>query len=91
MRCGAVGYPAQPDPLTLGKGLLRALKLRQGRFRLDSKKNFFFRRVIMNWHGLPRKVVGSPFLEVSKESGDVALRDVGSGHGGVGWGWAWGS
>jgi len=58
MRCEAVGYPAQPDPLTLGKGLLRALKLHQGRFRLDSKKNFFFRRVIMNWHGLPRKVVG---------------------------------
>ena len=22
--------------------------------------------------------------------GDVALRDVGSGHGGVGWGWTWG-
>ena len=23
--------------------------------------------------------------------GDVALRDVGSGYGGVGWGWSWGS
>ena len=23
--------------------------------------------------------------------GDVALRDVGSGHSGVGWGWSWGS
>ena len=26
-----------------------------------------------------------------KECGDVALSDVGSGHGGVGWGWTWGS
>ena len=36
---------------------------------------------------LPRKVVGSPSLEVFKNHGDMALRDVVSGHGGVGWGW----
>ena len=30
------------------------------------------------------EVVGSPSPEVFQ---DVALRDVGSGHGGVGWGW----
>ena len=40
---------------------------------------------------LPREAVGSPSLEVFKEHGDVALRDAGSGHGGVGWGWTWGS
>ena len=40
---------------------------------------------------LPREVVGSPSLEVFQNRGDVALRDVGSGHGGVGWGWTWGS
>ena len=35
---------------------------------------------------LPREG-GSPSLGVSQSCGDVALRDVGSGHGGVGWGW----
>ena len=39
---------------------------------------------------LPREVVGSPSLEVFQNRGDVALRDVGSGHSGVGWGWIWG-
>jgi len=34
---------------------------------------------------LPREVVGSPSLELSMECGDVALRNVVVGHGGVGW------
>jgi len=37
---------------------------------------------VMQWHRLPREVVGSPSLEVFKNRGDVALRDVVSGHGG---------
>ena len=32
---------------------------------------------------------GPPSLEVFQNRGDVALRDVLSGHGGVGWGWTW--
>jgi len=36
---------------------------------------------------LPREVVGSPSLEAFKERGDVALRNVASGHGGVGLDW----
>ena len=36
-----------------------------------------------------RGVVGSPSMEVFQSHGDVTLRDVGSGHGGVGWGWTW--
>jgi len=35
--------------------------------------------------------VESPSLEVFKNHGDVGLRDMVSGHGGVGWGWTWGS
>ena len=44
-------------------------------------KNFFSERAVRQWHRLPIKVVESPSLEVFKSHVDVALRDVGSGHG----------
>ena len=53
----------------------------------DIRNNFFFKRVVMQWHSLPREVVESLSVEVFKNSGDVALRDVGSWHGGGGLGW----
>ena len=36
----------------------------------------------MQWHRMPREVVESLSLQVFKNHGDVALRDVVSGHGG---------
>ncbi|GAB0206047.1 hypothetical protein GRJ2_003070300 [Grus japonensis] len=57
---------------TRGNGL----KLREGRFRLDIKKEICTVRVVRYWNRLPREAVDVPSLEVFKARVDGALGNV---------------
>jgi len=52
------------------------LKLCQGRFRLEMRKNVFTERVVGCWTRLPRAVVESPSLEGLRKGVGVALGDM---------------
>lgn len=50
--------------------------MRQGRVRLDRKKNLFSGRVVRHSNRLLREAVESRSLKVLREKVDVVLRDI---------------
>jgi len=51
-------------------------KLKEGRFRLDTRKKFFTVRVVKHWHRFPREAVAAPSLEVFKARLDGSLSNL---------------
>lgn len=49
------------------------IKLYQGKFMLDMKRNFLTIRVVKHWNRLPREAMKPLWLEISKNKSDKLL------------------
>ena len=47
--------------VVIGQGVV--VKLKEGRFRLDIRNEFFMMRAVKQWNRLPREVVDAPSLD----------------------------